>query len=288
MKLFKWLALSLLLTGSAWPVLAQKAKTKPRAVTVELTGQVACSGCWGHADRNKTAYGTPADLECAAACAKMGKPALLAVRNWQNKSFTLYTLENGKFAPEGKNWLKYMAQQVTLTGTVQTRRGRKYLKVDALRPADKTADAHARTALDALPALELQDLDGVTQKLSDYRGQVVVLNFWAEWCGPCRKEMGLLKDFAMIFGPQDVQFIAASVDETTDLAKVRKFAADYELDFPVWVGATKDDMARFGFASSALPATVILDRKGRVAWRYTGVLSEDELRGEMRKAMNDR
>ncbi len=268
----------LFLTTIAW---GQK---KPAARAVTLTGQVVCSGCWDEADRSTTPYGSKADLECAERCAGKGIPAALAVRQWKGKGFTLYILEDGKFAQDGANRMKYIAQQVKITGPTRSLKGKKYLKVNDLHIVETKA-AHA--AKEDKPDLALTDMSGVSHKLSDYRGNIVVLNFWAEWCGPCRKEMPLLKDFAMIFGPQDVQFIAASVDDKADLAKVRKFAADYELDFPVWVGATKADMARFGFGS-ALPSTVILDDKGRVAWRYTSTMSEDELREPILKLIRAR
>lgn len=122
------------------------------------------------------------------------------------------------------------------------------------------------------PELALKDLSGVEQKLADYKGKLVVVNFWATWCAPCRKEMPALVRLQKALGPKGVQVIAVTVDTDSFHDKVVKFAADYQLNFPVWFGSTAD-MAPFGVDVS-LPSTVVVDRDGRIAGHVSGMIDE--------------
>ena len=249
---------------------AQKAKA---GKSVTLSGQVVCSGCWDEADRTTTGYGTEADMACAASCAGRGVPAALAVKAaWASPKFTLYRLEAGKFNSE-KNWLKFMAKRVEIKGRTRQAKGINYLKVDSLTVLEASA-AHSR---DKTSELVLRDLEGKEQRLSGLRGKVVVLNFWAQWCGPCRREMEILQQLAVKYKKDEVEFIAASLDEPHDFELVKNFVRDTELKLKVWVGATKADKYRFGFPS-AIPSTAVINRKGQVVWRYNSVVREDELK----------
>ena len=135
---------------------------------------------------------------------------------------------------------------------------------------------------DAKPDLALPDVTGAEQRLSAYRGRVVVLNFWAEWCGPCRREMPILFALQKTYAAKDAQFVAASMDEPADLPKVKRFMEDKPEDFAVWVGASKADKARFGLPSG-VPGTVVINRRGQVVWRYTSVVREAELKAQIDK-----
>ncbi len=264
-----------LLLALSISLMAQK-RTAARSVT--LTGQVVCAGCWEEADRATTPYGTKADMECAERCAKSGIAAALAVKDWRGKKFTLYLLEDGKFAKGGDNWLKYMAQRVDIKGATRRSSGKHYLKVDSLEVLEDRA-AHAK---ETAQELVLQDLTGAEQRLSALRGRVVVLNFWAQWCGPCRREMPILQELAKEFAGQKVTFIAASLDEPHELELVKNFVRDTNLNLTVWVGASKADKARFGFPS-AIPSTAVINRAGKIVWRYNSVVREEELRAEIVK-----
>lgn len=97
-------------------------------------GQVVCSNCWTEADRKTTAYGTPADLKCAALCEKDKVPAALAVD--EKGSFRLYRLEDGAFRRQGRGWLDYIAKRVEITGAVRKEKDRDVLRVDSLKVLD--------------------------------------------------------------------------------------------------------------------------------------------------------
>jgi len=153
---------------------------------VKLTGQVVCSLCWFEApDRKKTPYGNAADLTCAAECSENGLPQALAVED--QKGFTLYMLEKGAFKTSGKDFLDLVPKTVEIDGEVRTEKDKTFLKVNALKILEKAAPKPVPLSDEAV--LALKDMAGVDQSLASLRGRVVILNFWATWCEPCKKEM---------------------------------------------------------------------------------------------------
>jgi thiol-disulfide isomerase/thioredoxin len=127
------------------------------------------------------------------------------------------------------------------------------------------------------PNLELKSLDGNTQKLSDLRGSIVVLNFWATWCGPCREELPLLSRLSQEYAGKKVRFVAASADESKDRAKVDQFLSRQKFALDIWVGADLDVLDRLGLGN-VLPATMILDEQGEIVARIQGEAREEDVR----------
>jgi thiol-disulfide isomerase/thioredoxin len=269
------LLLAVLLAIYTFPAFAQN------GTPVKLKGQVVCSVCWFEADdRKKDPYGTPADIQCAADCAAKDLPQALAVED--AKGFTLYTLEKGAYQTDGKDFLKLVPRTVEIEGTLRIEKDKKIVKVNALKVLKDTPAKP--TPLPTEAALSLKDLTGADQSLAGYRGRVVVLNFWATWCEPCKKEMPDLSAIQNEYAALGVQVIGAAGDAATDSAKVLKFIREYKLNFPVWVGAQTSDMERFGLGS-VLPATVIIDREGKIVWREIGIIKPLELRKELDKIL---
>ena len=124
--------------------------------------------------------------------------------------------------------------------------------------------------------LSWSDLRGHEQTLDDLHGRIVVLNFWATWCAPCRKEIPDLVRIQQRYGIYGVQVIGASVDEDGDRDAVETFARRRKINFPVWLGATTAQMEGLDLGV-ALPATVVIDRDGRVVERIAGVFDPDDL-----------
>lgn len=253
------------------------AQTKP----VKLQGQIVCSQCWFEQDRTKTDYGDQADLDCAKECAEKNIPAALAVKNADGKSWTLYRLENGSFKKPEKDFLKFMAKEAEISGVTRGQGDKQFLKVDALKVlGDSPASQAAAKLIGTEAELALKDLFGVEQKLSALRGRVVILNFWATWCGPCKKEMPDLAALQNEYAALGVQVVGATADTSDNLKEVRQFIKDVRLNFPVWLGATTEDMARFGLGP-ALPGTVIIGRDGKIVAIFNGVITAAEVKKKL-------
>lgn len=195
---------------------------------------------------------------------------------------TLYELEDGKYKRPGKDWLGFVGKRVEVAGRVRAKGDRRFVKVDALKTL---ADAPAAT--EQLPnvvgneaELVLKDLFGVEQRLSALRGRVVVLNFWATYCAPCRKEMPDLAATQNQYAALGVQVVGASAETSEDRQKVLEFVRETRVNFPVWLGATVADMARFGLGPD-LPGTAIVGRDGKIVWLTRGVVNEAELKRQL-------
>ncbi len=244
------------------------------ASQVKLRGQIVCSVCWFESDdRKKTAYGNSADIKCALDCSEEGIPQALAVED--EKGFTLYTLEKGDYKTSGKDFLDLVPNTVEIEGELRREKDKRFVKVNALRVLDSPVPKPTPVSDDAV--LALKDLTGAEQSLASFRGRVVVLNFWATWCEPCKKEMPDLSAIQNDYAAFGVQVIGATGDAAADSAKVLKFIREFKINFPVWIGATTADMERFG-VGSVLPATVVIDRSGKIVRREIGIIKPAELR----------
>ena len=120
--------------------------------------------------------------------------------------------------------------------------------------AGKTADDFALT------------IDGKAQHLSDYRGKVVVLNFWASWCPPCVEEAPALNRLQRHIEPMGGTILGVSIDE--DPAAYEKFLKDFAIVFPTWRDPeAKDNKSKIalGYGTSLIPETYVIDRHGKIA-----------------------
>jgi thiol-disulfide isomerase/thioredoxin len=249
--------------------------------SIKLKGQVVCSVCWFEADdRKKVLYGNAADIDCAIDCSQQKIPQALAVED--EKGFTLYTLEPGTYKPTGRDFIDLVPKMVEVEGELRTEKDKRFIKVNSLRVLKETPTKPVPVSDDAV--LALKDLTGAEQSLAALKGRVVVLNFWATWCEPCKKEMPDLSAIQNEYGPLGVQVIGAAGDAITDSAKVLKFSREFKVNFPVWLGASTEDMRRFG-VGEVLPATVIIDRNGKIVWREIGIIKSAELRKELDKLL---
>lgn len=124
--------------------------------------------------------------------------------------------------------------------------------------------------------LSLRDLTGEPQSITDYSGLVIVLNFWATWCVPCREEMPLLAEVQERYADRGVVVIGASADDASTRDKIEEFVQGIGISFPIWTGATTIDTERFGLGT-ALPVTAIIDQQGRVAFRIVGILKRRQV-----------
>jgi thiol-disulfide isomerase/thioredoxin len=252
-----------------------------QGASVRFEGQVVCcADCWAKADRTKIEYGTAEDLLAAQSCVANGDPTLIAVREAGDK-FSLYQLEQGKFRLPGKNWLEFVGKRVAVTGAWQKKREARVIRVDALEVlAVSQAEREAANVVGKEVSLTLKDLFGADQSLSALKGRIVVLNFWATYCVPCRKEMPDLAAIQNEYALHGVQVVGASADAQEDRAKVLEFAKETKVNFPIWTGATTADMMRFGLGA-ALPGTVIIGKDGRIAKTISGIVNVVDLKKQI-------
>jgi thiol-disulfide isomerase/thioredoxin len=247
---------------------------------VKLEGQVVCcADCWAQADRNNVEYGTAENLLKAKSCVDGGDPTLLAVR--EGAGFKLYQLATAKFRLPGKNWLEFVGKRVAVTGSIQTKKATSIIRVDSLEVlAPSLAEREAANVMGQEIDIKLKDLAGVDQSLSSLKGRIVILNFWATYCIPCRKEMPDLAAIQNEYAPLGVQVVGASADEAEDRAKVLQFIKETKINFPVWMGATTADMMRFGLGG-ALPGTVVISKDGKIAKVISGVVNQADLKKQI-------
>lgn len=248
--------------------------------TVRLEGQVVCCAeCWAEADRTKVQFGTAEDLLKSQSCVANGDPTLLAVR--EGNKFTLYQLEQAKFRLPGKNWLEFMGKRVAVSGSVEKKKSASVIRVDSLQViAPSIAEQEAANVVGKEIELSLKDPFGTEQRLSALKGRIVVLNFWATYCIPCRKEMPDLAAIQNEYAALGVQVVGASTDEIEDRDKVLQFAKETKVNFPIWMGATPADMIRFGLGA-ALPGTVVIDRNGRISKVISGIVNQADLKKQI-------
>jgi thiol-disulfide isomerase/thioredoxin len=250
------------------------------AQSTKLEGQVVCCAeCWAAADRNKVEYGTAQDLLKARSCVEGGDPTLLAVR--EGDKFKLYQLATGKFRLPGKNWLEFVGKRIAVEGMVQSRKETDIVRVDRLEVLEASlAQREAASLVGQQIDLMLKDLSGVDQNLFALKGRIVVLNFWATYCIPCRKEMPDLAAIQNEFAALGVQVVGVNTDELKDRSKVLQFVKETKINFPIWIGGSTEHMVKFGLGA-ALPGTVVIGRDGRVAKIISGVVDQVVLRKEI-------
>ena len=265
-----FLAVFILVLSAVASVNAQKPATK-------LEGQVVCCAeCWAEEDRNKVEYGTAENLLKAKSCVEGGDPTLLAVR--ESEQFKLYQLALGKFRLPGKNWLDFVGKRIAVEGTIQTKKDVSTIRVDSLQVlAPSLAEREAAKLVGQTVDLTLKDLSGVEQSLQSLKGRIVVLNFWATYCIPCRQEMPDLAVIQNEFAPLGVQVVGVSTDDVADRSKVLQFVRETKVNFPIWIGGSAEHMVRFGLGT-ALPGTVVIDREGKIAKIISGVIDQAVLR----------
>jgi cytochrome c biogenesis protein CcmG, thiol:disulfide interchange protein DsbE len=136
----------------------------------------------------------------------------------------------------------------------------------------------ARGELKPAPALELPTLDGDGKAtLADYEGKVVVLNFWASWCKPCREESPLLEDWHGRIAARGGTVLGVDVLDVTSDAQ--EFIRDFELTYPML--KDRDGKALESFGVVAYPETFVIDRKGRITAVRRGPVDEEFMEAEV-------
>lgn len=138
----------------------------------------------------------------------------------------------------------------------------------------------ANEAVEHLFAQHLADAQGIPHSLGQWRGQPLVLNFWATWCAPCVEEMPELTELQAEIAPRNIQILGIGIDSPSNIAE---FAQKYQIGYPLYVaGMQGTELTRhFGNQTGGLPFTVLISANGEISKVYLGRLKMEELRRDL-------
>jgi peroxiredoxin len=126
-----------------------------------------------------------------------------------------------------------------------------------------------------------KDIQGNSVTLSDYNDKVVLLDFWATWCPPCRKEIPGFIELYNTYKSRGLVVIGVSMDDTDDLADVKRYAAQLKIDYPILLGFGREDDLKPAFGELPLPTSFVIARNGRICARHDGLTAKDQVEREI-------
>jgi peroxiredoxin len=146
-------------------------------------------------------------------------------------------------------------------------------------PAESTVpdtSGEISTSLGPAPDFERTTLSGNAVRRADWEGRVVVLNFWATWCAPCREEIPHLIDLQREYSPEEVRVAGVSIDEE-GASVVRPYAEEMDISYPLILDPERTLAEKYG-GHYAVPTTFIIDPNGNIRQRYMRAVEKEDLR----------
>ena len=126
----------------------------------------------------------------------------------------------------------------------------------------------------------LTDVEGRRVRLGEYRGRVVLVNFWATWCAPCKTEIPWLNELHVRYRKQGLAVIGVSVDDAVE--KIRPFAQSMKMSYPVLLGVGEDGFKESFGPLLGYPTTLLISRAGEICIRHVGITEKEQLEREIR------
>jgi thiol-disulfide isomerase/thioredoxin len=157
---------------------------------------------------------------------------------------------------------------------------------DAPPPAADSGDAaDAGGGLEGQPAplnFTLKDMNGVDVNLASFEGKVLLLNFWATWCGPCRVEIPYLIELQKQYA-DDLVVLGVSVDDTAE--KLQPYATEMQVNYPLLVGNGRQDFQDAYGPFWGIPVTVFVGRDGKIHRKHSGIASKEQFEHEIKSLL---
>jgi thiol-disulfide isomerase/thioredoxin len=145
----------------------------------------------------------------------------------------------------------------------------------------KAAEAQTcdKDAKDAPLGYTIKDMNGVDVKLSSFKGKVILLNFWATWCGPCKAEIPGFVELQKKYA-NDLVVLGLSVDDTVD--KLKPYAAQYKINYPILVGLGREDVQDAYGPMWGIPVSFLIGRDGRICKKHMGIAPKAQFEREIK------
>ncbi len=150
------------------------------------------------------------------------------------------------------------------------------------RPSSLPTELKSEGQRKSAPNFSLKDADGNVVKLTDYRGKVVLVNFWATWCGPCEAEIPWFIEFEKKYKDQGFAVLGVSMDDD-GWKSVRPYVASHKINYRIMIGSEVVSQ-QFG-EIEALPTSFVLDREGRIASNHIGLVDKVDYQNEIVKLL---
>ena len=136
---------------------------------------------------------------------------------------------------------------------------------------------------DARLDFKVKDMQGKTVNLSEYKGKVILLDFWATWCPPCKAEIPGFVELQQQYGEQGLQVLGVSVDDPPE--KLPPFAAEFKMNYPVLVGRDRDDLQDAYGPLWGVPTTFLISRDGKICKKHSGIVGKETYEQDIRELL---
>jgi len=157
-----------------------------------------------------------------------------------------------------------------------------FIGFHAARRSGGAGDDSLDVAGKPAPDFTLESLEGKNIQLSGYKGQAVLLNFWATWCGPCKIEMPWFVELQKEYGPQGLQIVGVAMDDSSK-DDIAKFVKEMGVNYPILIG--KEAVGEQYGGVNVLPTTFFIDRDGKIVAREFGLQSRSLFVDNIKKAL---